>query len=169
MSKTNKFKKCFIFAAFFLCLILSHTTCAAYSMSYPAIIIGLTVGLIGWGCFQLFTQEIINIFGQENDLYNEFALKCFHIFLGVVFLVGFLIPSGIFFQSIGKPTKAMVCTLTRQLLYFLPCAYILSGIMGIDGLLYAGPVGDILAAITVAVLIIGEMRIINRDIKAQST
>ncbi len=134
-----------------------------------AIIIGLTVGLIGWGCFQLFTQEIINIFGQENDLYNEFALKCFHIFLGVVFLVGFLIPSGIFFQSIGKPTKAMVCTLTRQLLYFLPCAYILSGIMGIDGLLYAGPVGDILAAITVAVLIIGEMRIINRDIKAQST
>lgn len=134
-----------------------------------AIIIGLTVGLIGWGCFQLFTQEIINIFGQENDLYNEFALKCFHIFLGVIFLVGFLIPSGIFFQSIGKPAKAMVCTLTRQLLYFLPCAYILSGIMGIDGLLYAGPVGDILAAITVAVLIIGEMRIINRDIKAQST
>ena len=35
MSKTDKFKKCFIFVAFFLCLILSHTTCAAYSMSYP--------------------------------------------------------------------------------------------------------------------------------------
>ena len=133
-----------------------------------AIITGLIVGLIGWACFQLFTQEIINIFGQENELYNEFALKCFHIFLGVIFLVGFLIPSGIFFQSIGKPGKAMICTLTRQLLYFLPCAYILSGIMGIDGLLYAGPVGDTLAAITVAVLIIGEMRIINRDIKAQN-
>ena len=132
------------------------------------IIIGLTVGVIGWACFQLFTQEIINIFGQENDLYNEFALKCFHIFLGVIFLVGFLIPSGIFFQSIGKPAKAMVCTITRQLVYFLPCAYILSGIMGIDGLLYAGPVGDTLAVITVAVLIIGEMRIINRNIKAQN-
>ena len=132
------------------------------------IIIGLTVGVIGWACFQLFTQEIINIFGQENDLYNEFALKCFHIFLGVIFLVGFLIPSGIFFQSIGKPAKAMVCTITRQLVYFLPCAYILSGIMGIDGLLYAGPVGDTLAVITVAVLIIGEMRIINRNIKVQN-
>ena len=129
------------------------------------IIVGLIVGVIGWACFQFFTQEIINIFGQENELYNEFALKCFHIFLGVIFLVGFLIPSGIFFQSIGKPTKAMVCTLTRQLLYFLPCAYIFSGIMGIDGLLYAGPVGDCLAAVTVAILIIGEMRIINRNIK----
>ena len=133
------------------------------------IIVGLIVGVIGWACFQFFTQEIINIFGQENELYNEFALKCFHIFLGVIFLVGFLIPSGIFFQSIGKPTKAMICTLTRQLLYFLPCAYIFSGIMGIDGLLYAGPVGDCLAAVTVAILIIGEMRIINRSINEQNT
>ena len=133
------------------------------------IIVGLIVGVIGWACFQFFTQEIINIFGQENELYNEFALKCFHIFLGVIFLVGFLIPSGIFFQSIGKPTKAMICTLTRQLLYFLPCAYIFSGIMGIDGLLYAGPVGDCLAAVTVAILIIGEMRIINRNIKEHNT
>lgn len=133
------------------------------------IIVGLIVGVIGWACFQFCTQDIINIFGQENELYNEFALKCFHIFLGVIFLVGFLIPSGIFFQSIGKPTKAMICTLTRQLLYFLPCAYIFSGIMGIDGLLYAGPVGDCLAAVTVAILIIGEMRIINRSIKEQNT
>lgn len=132
------------------------------------IIVGLIVGFIGWGCFQLFTRDIINIFGQENELYNDFALKCFHIFLAVIFLVGFLIPSGIFFQSIGKPTKAMICTLTRQLIYFLPCAYILSGIMGIEGLLYAGPVGDCLAAITVAILIIGEMRIINRSIKEQN-
>ena len=131
------------------------------------IIVGLIVGFIGWGCFQLFTQEI-NIFGQENELYNDFALKCFHIFLGAIFLVGFLIPSGIFFQSIGKPAKAMICTLTRQLLYFLPVAYFLSSIMGIDGLLYAGPVGDTLAAITVAILIIGEMSIINGKIKEQN-
>lgn len=132
-----------------------------------AITIGLIVGVIGWGCFQLFTQEIINIFGQESELYNEFALKCFHIFLAVIFLVGFLLPSGIFFQSIGKPVKAMICTLTRQLIYFLPSAFLLGSLIGIDGLLYAGPVGDTLATITVAILIIGEMRIINRDIKAQ--
>ena len=40
--------------------------------------------------------------------------------------------------------------------------------MGIDGLLYAGPVGDTLAAITVAILIIGEMSIINGKIKEQN-
>lgn len=129
------------------------------------IVIGLAVGVVGWACFQLFTQSIVNLFGQESELYNQFALKCFHIFLAVIFLTGFIIPSGIFFQSIGKPTKAMICTLTRQLIYFLPAAFVLGHIMGIEGLLYAGPVGDILASATIAILVAGEMRILNRDIK----
>lgn len=129
------------------------------------IVIGLAVGVVGWACFQLFTQSIVNLFGQESELYNQFALKCFHIFLAVIFLTGFIIPSGIFFQSIGKPTKAMICTLTRQLIYFLPAAFVLGHFMGIEGLLYAGPVGDILASATIAILVAGEMRILNRDIK----
>lgn len=133
------------------------------------ITIGLAVGVVGWACFQLFTQPIINLFGQESELYNEFALKCFHIFLAVIFLTGFIIPSGIFFQSIGKPIKAMVCTLTRQLIYFLPAAFILGSIIGIDGLLYAGPLGDILAAITIVILVVGELRLLNRDINSANT
>ena len=133
------------------------------------IVIGLAVGIVGWACFQLFTQSIVNLFGQESELYNQFALKCFHIFLAVIFLTGFIIPSGIFFQSIGKPTKAMICTLTRQLIYFLPAAFVLGHFMGIEGLLYAGPVGDILASATIAILVAGEIRILNRDIKSTDT
>lgn len=129
------------------------------------ITVGLIVGVIGWACFQLFTQNIIDMFGQDSELYNQFALKCFHIFLGVIFLTGFLIPSGIFFQAIGKPGKAMLSTLSRQLLYFLPSAFILGRIMGIEGLLYAGPIGDILAAITVLIIILGEMSQLNKGIK----
>ena len=133
------------------------------------IVTGLIVGVIGWAIFQFCTQPIIDLFGQESKEYNDFALKCFHIFLSVIFLVGFLIPSGIFFQSIGKPMKSMIATLSRQLIYFLPSAFILGALMGVEGLLYAGPVGDILAAITVSVLIIGEMRLLNKEIAKQDT
>lgn len=133
------------------------------------ITIGLIVGVIGWAIFQFFTQPIIDIFGQDSELYNQFALKCFHTFLAVIFLVGFLIPSGIFFQSIGKPLKSMLATLSRQLIYFLPSAFILGALYGVEGLLYAGPVGDTLAAITVSILIIGEMKILNREIAQQDT
>ena len=41
--------------------------------------------------------------------------------------------------------------------------------MGVECMLYAGPVGDILAAITVSVLIIGEMRLLNKEIAKQDT
>lgn len=61
----------------------------------------------------------------------------------------------------------MISTMTRQLIYFLPAAFILAGAMGVEGLLYAGPVSDILAAITVTILIFREMSIINKDIKLQ--
>lgn len=132
------------------------------------IFVGLIVGVLGWLCFQFFTQGIINIFGQESELYNEFAHKCFRIFLGAIFLVGFITPTSIFFQSIGKPSRAMICTLTRQLLYSLPSAYLLSRVTGIDGLLYSGPIGDVLAAITAGVLIITEMRSINLGIRHQT-
>lgn len=132
---------------------------------WRTVITGLTVGIIGWAVFQFCTQPIIDLFGHESEeLYNQFANKCFHIFLSVIFLTGFLIPSSIFFQSIGKPVKAMAATLTRQLIYFLPCAFIMSSIMGVEGLLYAGPTGDVLAAITVAILVFTEMRILNREI-----
>lgn len=40
--------------------------------------------------FQVFPEQIIGIFGQESDLYVEFAVKCFRIYL----LACFLIPSG---------------------------------------------------------------------------
>lgn len=126
------------------------------------ITIGLIVGVIGWLCFQLFTQSIINLFGQESELYNQFANKCFKIFLGIIFVTGFLIPSGIFFQSIGKPVKAMTSTLTRQLIYFLPTAFIMGKLYGVEGLLYAGPIGDALATVTVLILIIGEMKILTK-------
>jgi len=132
------------------------------------ITVGLIVGVIGWAVFQFCTQPIIDLFGQEDEvLYNQFANKCFHIFLSAIFLTGFLIPSGIFFQSIGKPVKAMAATLSRQFIYFLPCAFIMSSIMGVEGLLFAGPTGDTLAAITVLILIISEMRILNKEIEKE--
>ncbi len=133
-----------------------------------AITIGLIVGVIGWAVFQFCTQPIIDLFGQESELYNQFALKCFHIFLGVIFLIGFLTPSSIFFQSIGKPLKSMLATMSRQLIYFLPSAFILGALYGVEGLLYAGPVGDVLATLTVAILIAGEMKLLSREIAQQN-
>ena len=66
------------------------------------ILVGSIVAVLGWCCFQLFPQNIVNIFGQESELYNQFAVLCFRRFLITVCLAGITVPTGIFFQSIGK-------------------------------------------------------------------
>ncbi len=97
--------------------------------------------------FQVFPEAIINIFGQESALYMEFAVKCFRIYL----LACFMIPSGmvigIFYQAIGKPVPAMVISLSRQIIFLIPAMFILGAIGGIEGLLWSGPVSDMLSGI----------------------
>ncbi len=103
--------------------------------------------------FQVFPEEIISIFGQESELYMEFAVKCFRIYL----LFCFMIPSGmvvsIFFQSIGKPIPAMVISLSRQIIFLIPAMFLLGSLLRVDGLLYAGPAADLLSGIVSLVLI----------------
>lgn len=126
---------------------------------------GLFFGLLGWACFRIFPQQIVGLFGQSDALYNEFAVRFFLDFLMLVFLSGFFMPSGIFFQAIGKPGKAMFASLARNIFFFIPFGYILGHFMGIYGLLYAAPVSDACSTVTVAVLILFEMRNINALIR----
>ena len=103
--------------------------------------------------FQVFPEAIIHIFGQESELYMEFAVKCFRIYL----LACFMIPSGmvigIFYQAIGKPVPAMAISLSRQIVFLIPAMFILSAVWGIDGLLWSGPVSDMLSGV-VAILVV---------------
>lgn len=122
-----------------------------------------TAAVTGWGFCQLFTQDIVNLFGQEGELYNQFALNCFHIFLSMVLLYGVTVPTGIFFQAIGKPVKALLCSLGRQVLFFVPCIFIMRAMAGLEGLLYAGPIADVCAFLLSGALGLREMRLMRQQ------
>ena len=132
-----------------------------------SIVVALVAGFIGWACFQLFTMQIINIFGNENSLYNEFAVRCFRTFLMLLCISGITAVTGIFFQAIGKPLKAMLISLSRQVLFFIPSLLILTSRMGLDGTLYTGPCADALAVIFASVLAVGELRNLNAKIREE--
>lgn len=103
--------------------------------------------LVALFVFQVFPEAIINIFGQESELYMEFAVKCFRIYL----LACFMIPSGmvigIFFQAIGKSVPSMVLSLSRQIIFLIPAMFLLGAAFGIDGILWSGPVSDTLSGV----------------------
>lgn len=119
------------------------------SYQYAAIII-VAVGIISFLCFQIFPRQILNIFGQGNELYYEFGIRYFRVFLFFIFINGLQILTSSFFSSIGKAVRGTLMSLSRQVLLFLPLVLILPMFLGIDGVLYSGPIADGLAFLIAA-------------------
>ena len=119
------------------------------------------VSVVAFACFQLFPRQIVSVFGSGSELYFAFAERYFHIFLMLTFLNGIQPLTGNFFSSIGKAKLGIVISLTRQVLFLLPLVLILPLFLGIDGVVYAGPVADGAAALTAGALVLREMRLLS--------
>lgn len=124
--------------------------------------ISTIVSVISFILFQTIPETLISIFGSGDELYNEFACLTFRIFLMLTVCNGIQIASGIFFQAVGKPAKSAFITLSRQILFFVPSAIILSKYTGVMGVLYAGPVADALAFLVAVILLIFEVKKLNQ-------
>lgn len=101
---------------------------------------------------------VVSLFGAEEDLYNEFAVMYFRVFLMLCLLNGFQIVAAIYLQAVGKPMKSAAVTLSRQIIFLIPAAILLPKFMGVTGVLWSGPVADGLAFILSLTLIIYEMK-----------
>lgn len=116
------------------------------------------IAIIAFFIFQFAPMSVVSIFGFEEGLYNEFAVKCFRIFLMLCPLNSFQTVAAIYLQAIGKPIKSAVVTLSRQIVFLVPVALLLPKAMGVVGVLWAGPTADALAFILALAMIVYEMK-----------
>ena len=77
-------------------------------------------------------------------------------------VVGFQMVTANFFQSIGLAKKAIFLSLTRQLLFLLPCLYFLPKLLGVDGVWASMPTSDFIATLVAAALLWYQFRIFKR-------
>ena len=63
-----------------------------------------------------------------------------------------------FFHCNRKAAKGAVVSLTRQILFLLPLIIIFPIFIGIDGVMYAGPIADGAAAVVAIVLARSEIK-----------
>ena len=119
------------------------------------------VAVIAFFIFQFAPMAVVSLFGaeegQNGELYNDFAVKSFRIFLMLCPLNGFQTVVAIFLQAIGGPVKSAVVKLSRQIIFLVPAAIVLPMFMGVEGVLWSGPVADGLAFILALVLILYEI------------
>ena len=98
------------------------------------------------------------MFGGGSDLYFKFAENYLRIFMLLTFANGIQPMSSGFFTSIGKAKLGIVVSLTRQVIFLLPLILIFPLYMGIDGVMYAGPIADAAAGIVAIGFALKELR-----------
>ncbi|WP_436414858.1 MATE family efflux transporter [Petrimonas sp.] len=76
-------------------------------------------------------------------------------------LVGFQVVAGNFFQSIGQAKKAIIQSLSRQIIFLVPALLIFPTLFGLNGVWIAMPVSDFLASLLSLYLLIGQIKIIR--------
>ena len=128
----------------------------------------LTVSCTAFILFQTIPEKLISIFGSGDSNYMEFACLTFRIYLLLCIANGVQIPSGIFFQAIGKSIKSVILSLSRQVILLIPGMIILGSIFGLKGVLYAGPVADGMAFCLSSTFLFYEMKNLGKAKKIKS-
>lgn len=125
---------------------------------YRAIMIcTVGVGLVFTLLFELAPDAVVGMFGQPTNIPNpddywDFARKTFRIFLMLVTFTCAIKVSSIFFQAVGKPVFAVLTSLIRDIICFIPLIVVLPIFFGIDGILVSAPIADFIAMVVTAVL-----------------
>lgn len=111
---------------------------------------GVAITSTGFLVCELFPRAVSALFTDSEELIG-LAAEGVRLAVMMFPLVGAQIVIGNFFQSIGKAKISIFLSLTRQLLYLLPCLLLFPQWWGLKGIWISMPVSDALAFVTAIV------------------
>ncbi len=126
-------------------------------------VLKLTVGAAtivtttGFVVFVAFSESVVSLFTTDAELIGLSA-KGLRTVCAVFPIVGMQMVVSNYFQSIGKPVKAIILSLSRQVLMLIPLLIIMPKFFGVAGVWWSMPVSDALSTILAVVLITQEMK-----------
>lgn len=128
----------------------------------------LIIGIASTLLFELAPDAVVGIFGTPTNIPNPedywiFAEKTFRIFLSLVTFTCTIKMTSIFFQAVGKPVQAVISSMIRDIICFIPLILILPTMYGIEGILFAAPAADFIAMIVAASLTVAYMRTLKSE------
>jgi len=130
----------------------------------------IVIGIVSTLLFEFAPQAVVGIFGTPTNIPNPedywvFAEKTFRIFLALVTFTCIIKMSSIFFQAVGKPVRAVIASMIRDIICFIPLIIIFPAIFEIEGILFAAPTADLIAMLVAIILTATFMKTLreNRD------
>lgn len=128
------------------------------------IIVEVCIGFIATVCFEIFPRQILGLFGSESDLYNEFGVKAFRIFLCTMILCCVIKATSVFLQSLGKPVMSMGLSLLRDFVLSVPLVLLLPLSLGVEGPLFSAPIADIVTFLVTLIMMKNVLKELNKTI-----
>ncbi|HZK87437.1 MAG TPA: MATE family efflux transporter [Syntrophomonas sp.] len=124
---------------------------------------GTGIALTGYLAIHIWPEQLVGLFSNGNTALTTLTTHAMFIYLALIPIVGFQIISSTYFQAVGKARQAIVLSLSRQVLFFIPLLLILPRFWGVEGVWWAAPIADFLAVSLSATMIYFEMRKLRQD------
>lgn len=121
------------------------------------IISATCVTSIGFVIGEFFPYYAVSIFTSDEELIR-IASEGFRIMAMFFPIVGFQMVTCNFFQSIGMAGKAIFLSLTRQMLFLIPCLIILPRHYGAIGVWASMPSADLAAVVVSSIMLIYQLK-----------
>jgi len=110
---------------------------------------------------EIFAPQLIAIFNDDPEL-MAIAVPAMRIFLSTLVIAG---PSILFittFQGLSKGKDALILSLVRQFIFFVPLLFLLTRILGITGVWLSWPISDTLGFFVSGLWLFREYRLRQR-------
>ena len=121
------------------------------------IIFALILGTVLAAICYVFTNQIVSAFLTDQTAFS-YAVQFARILLSTSFLFGVFYVLVNALQAMGAATPALLISMSRQGIIFIPALFILQAVIGMTGLVRAQPVADVLSILIVAILFGKTMR-----------
>jgi Na+-driven multidrug efflux pump len=116
----------------------------------------------GFALIQLFPNVFIALFSKEDGELRDISGYCLRVSTMLFPIIAFQIFSSQYFQAVGKPVQSTILSLSRQILFYIPFLLLLPKAFGLDGVFFAMPAADMLAALVSAVFMFFELQRLKR-------
>ena len=101
------------------------------------------ITVFGFFMTEIFAKQFVSVFNSEDNALINMASSALRFFNIMLPLVPIQILTTTFFQATNKPVKALILSLSRQVLLLIPAVLILPLFFGLDGVFIATPVADL--------------------------
>jgi len=115
------------------------------------------LALFGYAFMMIFPRVGMSFFTRDAALIATSARVLRTLFLFVP-AAAVQITGSVYFQAVGKPTEALVLSLSRQFLFLIPLVLALPLFFGLGGIWAAFPLADLLSATVTVTLLLREVR-----------